>query len=367
MKIVIDGRMLYWTGVGRYTRALIEQLGQLDHENDYVVLMRKKDWSLWEPTRANFIKVEASFNPYTLAEQILLPFLLRRLKPDLVHFPAANTPLFWRGKRVVTIHDLTLLDYDTNRRTGWRASLWPLKRLAFRMVFWNDAHFASRVITDTQYVKQQIINRYHVKEDRVSVTWLAADPQMANPEPLDRLQIKSNYLLYIGNAFPYKNISATIRALAEMGEPYSDLQLVVAGKRDTFSTQQEQLARELGLGERVSFVGFISDGEMVSLYRRAQAYINPSLSEGFGLQGLEAMSHDTPVVAARASCLPEVYAEAAEYFDPGDPRDQARAIERVLSDKSLAGTLRKAGHERLKQFSWRQMAEKTLAVYRETS
>jgi len=139
--------------------------------------------------------------------------------------------------------------------------------------------------------------------------------------------------------------------------------LVVAGKRDVFSAALEAEAAELGVGERVKFVGYVSDGEMISLYRGAAAYVNPSLSEGFGLQGLEAMAQGTPVVAARASCLPEVYAEAAEYFEATDAGDQAAALTRVLEDKVLADRLRAAGHERAKAFSWRRMAEETLAAY----
>src|SRR5688572_4288547 len=120
MRIVIDGRMLYWTGVGRYTQALLEQLQRIDRENTYLVLMRRQDWGLWEPETPNFSKIEASIDPYSAGEQLWLPWVIQSLKPDLVHFPAANTPLLWRGKRVVTVHDLTLVDFDTSRHSGWR-------------------------------------------------------------------------------------------------------------------------------------------------------------------------------------------------------------------------------------------------------
>jgi glycosyltransferase involved in cell wall biosynthesis len=123
------------------------------------------------------------------------------------------------------------------------------------------------------------------------------------------------------------------------------------------------LADQLGVADQVTFVGYVSDGELVSLYRGAKAYINPSLSEGFGLQGLEAMAQGTPVLASRASCLPEVYGDAAEYFDPNDPADQARAIALMLDHGEVAERLRATGRKRLAQFSWKKMAQTILAVY----
>jgi len=363
MKIAIDARMLFWTGIGRYTKALLDELEQIDTENTYVVLVRRADWELWEPTSANFTKVEVSINPYTFGEQWALWLQLRALGVDLVHFTAPNTPLLYRGPRVVTVHDLTLVDFDTSRGRGLGKWLRGLKRLPFRLVLWNDTRFATGIITATDYVHDQLVERFGMKNGRVRTTLLAVDPNVAEPAPIERLGALGRYVFYIGNMYPYKNIGSTLRALALLGEKHADVNLVVAGKRDVFSAALEAEAAELGVGERVKFVGYVSDGEMISLYRGAAAYVNPSLSEGFGLQGLEAMAQGTPVVAARASCLPEVYAEAAEYFEARDAGDQTAALTRVLEDEALAGRLRAAGHKRAKAFSWRRMAEETLAAY----
>lgn len=364
MKIVIDARMLFWTGIGRYTKALLDELEQIDTQNSYVVLMRRADWRLWEPSSANFTKVEASIDPYTFGEQWAFWLQLRALNPDVVHFTAPNAPLIYQGCRVVTVHDLTLLDFDTSRGTGLAKWLRGAKRLPFRMVLENDVRFATAVITVTDYVRGQLKARYGVSRGRVRTTLLAVDPNLATPEPVGRFGELGTYVFYVGNMYPYKNLGSTIRALVEL-KNYPYLNLVIAGKRDVFSAELERQARELGVGERVKFVGYISDGELISLYRGAALYVNPSLSEGFGLQGLEAMAQGTPVVAARATCLPEVYSDAAEYFDPHDAKDQAAAIGRVLGDDTLAERLRAAGTERIKAFSWRQMAEQTLEVYRE--
>src|SRR5579875_1452626 len=118
MRIVIDARMLYWTGVGRYTQRLLTHLEKLDTDNHYLVLVRSADWEKYQPVNAHFIKVRADVDPYSLGEQTQLLGIIRSLKPDLVHFTAPNAPIAYSGRRVVTVHDLTLLDYDTSRGSG---------------------------------------------------------------------------------------------------------------------------------------------------------------------------------------------------------------------------------------------------------
>jgi glycosyltransferase involved in cell wall biosynthesis len=364
MRIVIDARMLYWTGIGRYTKALLHELAQIDHENQYVVLVRRADWKLWEPEADNFVKVESSVNPYSLAEQWQLYLQLKALAPDLVHFTAPNAPLLYAGKRVTTIHDLTLLDFNTARGSGIMKWVRGLKQLPFRLVLTTDVRRSAALLTPTAYVGSQLVERLGAAEAQVRPTLLAADPQMAEPESLARFGELGKYLFYVGNMYPYKNVGATIEALAELGKTHPDVKLIAAGKKDAFSAELEAKAKAMGLVDKIKFVGFVSDGEMVALYRGAAAYVNPSLSEGFGLQGLEAMAQSTPVVAARASCLPEVYGDAAEYFDAADPADQARVIAGVLDDAELNARLRAAGPAHVAGFSWRRMAEQTLEAYK---
>lgn len=365
MKVVIDARMLYWTGVGRYIEALLTELPQLDHDNEYAVLVRRADWDLWEPAAANFTKVECNIDPYSVGEQLRLGGRIKALGPDLVHFTAPNTPLLYRGPRVVTVHDLTLLDYDTSRGQGVVKFLRGLKRLPFRLVLANDAWFADRIVTATDYVKQQLVRRYHIRAKRVVTTLLAADPVAAEPEPVEAYGATGDYLFYVGNVYPYKNAGAMIEAFSLIAKQFPRLKLIVAGARDYFSEQLEQQAHDAGLDGRVVFAGRVSDAEKAALYRGAKLYINPSLSEGFGLQGLEAMAQGTPVLAANVSCLPEVYGDAAVYFDPHDPKDQAEKIGDLLGNEGLREKLRQAGYARVKRFSWRRTAEETLGVYRE--
>ncbi len=365
MRVIIDARMLYWTGVGRYTKALLDELEHIDHDNEYFVLMRRADFSLWKPSAANFKRMEVNVNPYTFAEQWGLYWKLRSLKPDLVHFTAPNAPMLYRRRRLVTIHDLTLLDFNTSRGSGFAKWLRGLKRLPFRLVLWNDVRSADGIMTVTEYVKRRLVRRFGTTDAKIHTSLLAADKNAANPESVKRMGDLGEYIFYVGNVYPYKNVGSTIRALAELRSMRPKLSLVIAGKRDAFTRDLELLADKLGLAGAVKFVGFVSDGELVNLYKGAAVYVNPSLSEGFGLQGLEAMTQEVPVVSSSATCLPEVYGDAAEYFDPLDVADQVKAIARVLNDAKFADNLIKAGRARVKSFSWRRMAEQTLAVYRE--
>ena len=142
-----------------------------------------------------------------------------------------------------------------------------------------------------------------------------------------------------------------------------DLHLVLVGKKEFYYNELEQVVSKYKAKDRVVFTDFVSDEELKWLYQNAETYVFPSLSEGFGLPGLEAMVYGCPVVSSNATCLPEVYGEAAEYFDPKDTDDMAQAIERVISDKSRQNDLVKKGYKQAKKYSWHRMAEETLDVY----
>jgi glycosyltransferase involved in cell wall biosynthesis len=366
MKVVIDARMYgpeRWTGIGRYLQNLLAQLEQLDHATEFVVLLGPDNFELYQPTSPNFSKVLAPWAPYSVGEQIGLARLLWKLRPDLVHFASPNAPLLYFGKRVTTVHDLTLLFYDTSRYSGLRGRVSQLKRLVFRLVLWYGIKVSRAVMTPTQYVKKQLMDRYHVSDQKVVATVLSVDSTMAPPEPIDRFALQDGYVLYVGNCYPYKNVGQLVEAFQLLPPEWVNLQLVLVGRDDTFRDRLKAQVAELGLGNRVVFTGQVSDGELVSLYQHAGLYAYPSLSEGFGLQGLEAMVHGVPVLAANASCLPETCGDAAAYFEPGSAVDLARMINELLSNQQRRLELRQAGLSRVTQFSWRRTAEQTQDAY----
>lgn len=364
MKIVIDARMLSWTGIGRYTRALLEQLQSLDSVNDYVVLKRSADD--WTPTADRWRAEVCDIEPYSLGGQIKLSQVLTRLAPDLVHFPHFTVPLAYSGRYVVTLHDFTLLDYRNVRDHPIDRLKYQIKYTAMKAIVGHALGGAARVITDTAWVADEVTRRYPKTAGRVSQVHLAADPIMAAPTSIERFGIDAPYLLYVGNHYPYKNVERLIKAFQILAPDQIGLKLVITGKRDYFRDQLEQVAKVASVHDRVIFTDFVSDGELVSLYRGAALYCFPSLSEGFGLPGLEAMAQGTPVIASGKTCLPEVYGEAAAYFsDPLDPTIMAGEISQLLGDEAELQRLRAAGPRRVREYSWQRTAEQTLAVYRQ--
>jgi len=323
MRIVVDGRMLSWTGVGRYTHALLEGLEALDRSNEYVVLMRRDDWSRWQPREANFRRVECDIDPYSPAEQTALPGILRGLAPDVVHFVTPNAAALYRGTKVVTVHDLTLLDFDTSRGSLPRRTAGKLKRLPFRLILMRQLATATRIVTVTGYVRDQLIKRFELDPAKISAVWNAADSvhlSEAEEESVDGLSESDSLIFYVGNYFPYKNVRLLIEALALVSRTRPDVKLVLAGKPAEYRDELLALAASLNVSDRVVMPGYITDGQLTWLYRNSRIYVYPSLSEGFGLQGLEAMAQGLPVLSSTATCLPEVSpCEGNDFHQQGGP------------------------------------------------
>ncbi len=173
------------------------------------------------------------------------------------------------------------------------------------------------------------------------------------------------FILYVGNYYPYKNVGRMIEAYAKSDAHARGLKFVIVGGTDYFRQQLDNLVDHLGLNQAVIFAGRVSDEQLAALYQHAELYVFPSLSEGFGLPGLEAMTHGTPVLSSNATCLPEVYGDAAEYFDPLDTTDMQTKLDSLLNDPKRLKELSVAGFSQSSHFSWSQMARLTLAVYKE--
>ncbi len=369
MRIVIDARMYgpHFTGIGRYIEELIENLEELDDHNDYVVLLAHVNYESYRPGQGNFRKVLVSFPHYSLREQLLLPALLHRLRPDVVHFPANFAPVFFRGRRVTTVHDLTAFRYPPSLRPGFMGGLLRLKRLPARFLMFTGAHLSDRIVTDSEYVAGEIRSMYSIPEGRVSVVypgsrradWGALSaPSQLPPTP---------FLLYVGTCYPHKNVGTLLEAMVDLRLGHPDLHLLIVGRTDHANDLMRQRARDLGIDDRVRFLGRVSDPELGWLYRNAMAYVFPSLSEGFGLPGLEALSAGTPVIAARASCLPEVYGPAAAYMHPTDAAQMAADISDAISSPEVMKRMGDQGPTYVTRYSYATMARQTLEVYEATS
>lgn len=354
--IVIDARIISST-TGRYVERLLTYLQDIDTENLYTVLVPTKDLDYWKPTNPQFALMAADFPSYSFAEQLGFKKFLDELDADLVHFCMPQQPVLYKGTHVTTVHDLTLLQtYNSDK--NW--FVFRAKQLIGRFVFKHVATSSAHIITPTNYVKNAFADFANIPKDKITVTYEAAGPNTDNEEPVE-LPFKK-FLLYVGQQSDYKNIKRLGDAHQRLRDTHPDLGLVLVGKKTPAHLRNEAYFTKRGYSD-IHFTGFVSDEQLTWLYHHCSAYVFPSLMEGFGLPGLEAMANGAPVVSSDRTCLPEVYEKAAWYFDPEDTQDMTEKIGHVLDDKALRKELIRNGKNQVEWYSWRTMATETHAVY----
>jgi glycosyltransferase involved in cell wall biosynthesis len=357
MRIVIDARE-FSTSSGRYVERLVTYLQKIDHKNDYYILLKSQDFERWEPVSANFNKVRCDIKEFTFSEQLALRKQIKSLKPDLVHFAFAQQPILYRGKVITTIHDLTTLRFYNPSKNF---VIFKIKQLVYGKVIKRAVRKSVSVITPTNFVKDDVANYSNINPGKVTVTYESADPITENAEVFKGLANKK-FIMYIGRPTPHKNLPRLIEAFTILKKQYPELKLVLAGKKDSNYIQIDNQTKQDGIKD-IIFTDFISDGQLKWLYQNCAAYVFPSLSEGFGLPGLEAMQCGAVVASSDATCLPEVYGDAALYFDPLDSSDMARAIATAMDDEKLRSELISKSKVLLQKYSWEKMAKQTLAIY----
>lgn len=356
MHIAIDARIINST-TGKYVERLLFYLQEIDDKNQYTILVPSKDLCFFKPYAKNFTVKAADFKNYSFEEQIGFKSLLDDLKPDVVHFCMPQQPIAYQGKHVTTVHDLTLLQtYNSDK--NWL--IFHAKQLIGRFVFKYVAKSSTHIITPTQYVKDAYVSFAKISPNKVSVTYEAADVFADNIKPFKHPFGK--FLLYVGQQSDYKNIRRLGDAHQKILATHPDLGLILVGKKTPAHLKNEAYFTSQGY-KNILFTGFIDDDQRDWLFANCSTYIFPSLMEGFGLPGLEAMGYGAPVASSNATCLPEVYGEAAHYFDPKDVDDMARAINDILTDKNLRDKLVKKGYEQVKKYSWHTMAKQTHQIY----
>ena len=371
MRIGIDARFFgsVGKGLGRYTQKLIENLEKIDSNNQYYVFLRKENWEEYQPKNPYFEKILADIPWYGFREQLQFPKILKKYNLDLVHFPHFNVPISWKGKFVVTIHDLILFHYPTKRASALSPFIYFLKRTAYRRVIRNAIRKSEKIIAVSNHTKKDIVEHFQVPEEKIVVTYEAVDRQMKplhvpSEQVLEKYGIIKPYLVYVGNAYPHKNLERLVLVFRELRKKHPHLRLVLVGKEDYFYRRLKTFVKD-NSARQVIFSDFVPDDDMAVVYREALLYIFPSLYEGFGLPPLEAIAQNLPVVSSNESSMPEILGDAAYYFDPRALSEMGEAIERAATDNELRERLIAAGREQIKKYSWEKMARETLNIYSE--
>lgn len=358
-RLIIEARES-GTSTGRYIDKLLEYLCQQRPDFEVVVLTKKPRVDFIRTIAPGFSVVESNFKEFSFGEQLGLARQLYGLKANLVHFSMTQQPVLYFGKSLTTVHDLTTTRFR-NPAKNWL--VFKLKQWVYRGLIVWAAHKSRALLTVSDFVKNDLARFAHVSQSKITTTYLAADKISDLPEPVTGLK-NVKFIMYVGRPLPHKNLKRLIDAFAIVRKNQPEVKLVCAGKKDILYERLEGYAAKKGLADSVVFCGFVSEGQLRWLYENTAAYIFPSLSEGFGLPGLEAMAHGAPVVSSNATCLPEIYGEAALYFNPKDTLDMATKISQILTNPDLVKKLITKGHAQVAKYSWRKMATQTLAIYK---
>ncbi|MGC9359336.1 MAG: glycosyltransferase family 4 protein [Anaerolineae bacterium] len=369
MRVAING--LFWnqaaTGSGQYVRELVAAMARMDDIRLTLVV----DAPLRTPPPADTEIRQAGMGASTNLgklwfEQVAFPAACRRTGVDVAHVPYF-APLTGFSPVVVTIHDLIPLLLP-EYRGGWHVR-------AYMALAARAARRANLIITDSETSAQDVEQVLGIPRDRVRVVHLAAAtmyrtcPAEKVLETRERLALPEQYLLYVGGFDRRKSVPEMLQAYRQALPTLHGVPLVIGGRlpgSDTaFAPDPRRVARELGLSNHVRFLGRLSASDMPALYAGAMALVYPSRYEGFGLPPLEAISCGTPVIATRASSLPEVVGEGGILVPPGDGAALSDAMCALVEDAALRERLSERGLEQAARFSWERTARETVAVYRE--
>ena len=366
MRVAIDARKLHDFGIGTYTRNLLRHLARIDRDSEYVLLCHQPDLGIAAQLGANFRTVLEPSPNYSIREQIHVPWVLHRERPDVFHAPHYVLPPAIRCRSLVTIHDcihLMFPQYLPHRAAYAYA----------RASMWSAVHRSHRILTVSEASKRDILRFFHVPPEKIVVVYNAIDERFgvtpseeAVARVRERYQLDHGFVLYAGNIKPHKNLVRLIEAFDGLRRRgFDDLTLLIIGDEISKLPALRRAVHSHKLHKHVRFLGYLPDDTLAILYRLAAVFVFPSLYEGFGLPPLEAMASGTPVVTSNVSSLPEVAGGAAVLVDPYDVESIVDGIASVLSNPALREELRAKGIARARDFSWERSVARTREIYQE--
>ncbi|MFZ2199637.1 MAG: glycosyltransferase family 1 protein [Microgenomates group bacterium] len=321
VNIAIDARFYGTghTGLGRYTTNVLKYLPSHLRGLTLKVLLRDAEYDNF-PGGENIEKIHAEIPHYSLAEQTKLPKILKQIGADLLYTLHFNAPIFSGVPTIITVHDLIKSHFttsDTTTRSPW---LYALKRAGYNRVIQQSLSHASDIIVPTITVKNDILAMFSgMKPERIHAITEAPDEIFRSSKTtLNLKNLPQNYILFVGNVYPHKNLPVLLEAL----KSFSDLDLVIVTKPSLF------LSRVLAPYDQghIHVLSDLTDSQLVEVYQRAKLLVTPSLMEGYGLVGLESLMVGTPVIASNIPVYREVYGDKVTYFDPHSAADLVTKI-----------------------------------------
>ncbi len=364
MYIGIDARLVYYTraGIGEYTVRLTQALAATYPNEKFCLLQDAR--TVQALVEAPNVAISRSRVPsHHRIEPALLPWVASRLGVDVFHSPDFIPPRHFRGRSVITIHDLGFLIYPHFLTKDAARYYGQIDRAV------RQAH---QIIAVSQSTKNDLIRMLGTPEDKVSVIYEAADPLFRPLDRVDALQrvqalydVPDEFILFVSTIEPRKNVGGLLRAYRQLRDDYKLTPgLVLVGAPGWLSDDLYTLVDKLDLRSDTFFLGRVDNPTLRYLYNAAQCLVHPAFYEGFGLTPLEAMACGTPVIVSNISSLPEVVGDAALLVNPESDEEIKVALWRLLTDQALRTSLRVKGLQRAAAFSWSRAAEQTMTVYR---
>ena len=355
-----------------YIRNLIRALAALDADNRYTIYLANAQAAAeWQN---GFVVQHPNFSVRLLPPPtplvrvpVFLTYELRRRPVDVLHVQYTAPP-FCPAPVVATIHDLAFEHLpETFTRRG---------SLQLKLTVRRTARRAARIATVSEYSRQDLLRTYRLAPEKVVTTYNGIEPHFTTQtsaadeaaQVRQRFGIAREFLLAVGSLQPRKNLERLIRTYARLRreQPGFAPQLVIVGRKLWLAESIFAEVSRQPWASDVILTGYVGDDDLPALYRTASAFVYPSLFEGFGLPPLEAMACGTPVITSNISSLPEVAGSAALLIDPLNEQELAAALQRILNDQPLRARLRAEGVRQAAKFTWRDAAEKTLQLYRES-
>lgn len=360
-------------GIEFYVRNLIDALAQIDSTNEYFLFTNNDNHHTFNLNHSNFhlLRISVGARPQmarVLCEQLYLPILASRLQLDVLHSPSYTYPILARVPGVITICDMLYKIYpeiiEEPKLTFWRLFVpWSVKR-------------CKKVLTISEFSKQDIIKHLYALPSKVVVTLLALDgrfgkkPKRSSEEEIVRVcakyKILSPYILSVGGVGKHKNAVALIKAVRELHKrpATKNLTAVITGNDYGSKKEIELMSSALDVAKFICLPGYVSKEDLPALYSGALAYVHPSYFEGFGLPLLEAFVFGVPLVVSDRASLSEVSGNAALVVNPDNVDEITDSIYCIASDYEFRQELIRRGYERIKDFSWEHTARLTLEAYK---
>jgi len=360
-KIGIDARLIGQTGVGVYISNLLYDLQSLETSGYcFYIYLLKKDINRFNFNSKNFIKRKADYLWHSFSEQIGFLNRLYRDNLDLMHFTYFSYPLLYKRRFIATVHDLTPLKFKTGKASSRSTIEYNIKHFFYKKVIASQVNNAVSIITPSKSVKKQVEKEFgKVNNKKIFSIYEGVNYKLKKTVENKKLkeEFSSPFFIYVGNFYPHKNVDNLVQAFSKIK---TDKKLILIGPDDFFSIELSQLINDLKQKERIKFYFDPKLKDLVFFYKNAQALINPSLSEGFGLPLIEALYFNCPIIASKIPVFQELYQNKFVSFNPQNIDDIVEKLNNFLKRQPQEKDYSKI----IEKFSFKKMAKETLGLYK---